>query len=184
MDRVLRAYAHTAWTSADPLHGLDENVRRAILLMPSTFRERWKLAPWTDRHQRRMAVVDIIAERRLLYELTEQRLTNQQPTPTNAQAPAAATVHDQTASPYYRYRLAQHRHALDAMHTERSEQDLSDYANIPAARADRSRLDAKRKELLLIEIERSKLDVKELEILATDATQPRRDVSKRKERTL
>lgn len=171
MDRVLRAYSHTAWTPADPLQGLDDEVRRAILLMPSTFRERWKLAPWTDRQQRRMAVADIIAERRLLYELSQQRLSKPQPNAAPAQPAGLPTSgHKLPVSPYYQYRLAQHRQAMEVIRTERVDQDVFDLANIPAARAERVRLDARRRALLLLDVERAKLDMKEMQILAGDHT--------------
>ncbi len=163
MDRVLRAYAHNAWTAADPLAGLDPYLRRAILLMPSTFRERWKLAPWTNRHQRRLAIADIIAERRLLYELTCQEKAPPAPTvqsSTQTIAPAAAT------SPYYQYRLAQHSTALDSVVAQRRQQDLHDFEHIPEARLDHERRAERREALLALAIDRAKLDLRELEIMA------------------
>lgn len=124
MDAIQRAYAHTAWTSLDPLKGLDLETKRALLLMPSTFRERLKLAPWVDRDQRRVVVADILRERRLAFELTEgvdtrTRTQNKEP-------------HE--LGPYYEMRL--HRLAQD-----RRAQDLDDW------RADaRARLDYQRRE--------------------------------------
>lgn len=165
MDRVLRTYAHTAWTPADPLAGLDADVRRAVLLMPSTFRERWKLAPWTSRHQRQFAIIDIVAERRLLYELTHQKLTTAAPQPPTPSTPPAAPS-DEATSPYYRYRMALHRQAVDTMQRNRAEQDRRDIERLPEARADRERRqEARRNALLALDIERARLDLKELVIL-------------------
>lgn len=163
MDRVLRAYAHTAWTPTDPLAGLDNDMRRAILLMPSTFRERWKLAPWTDRHQRRMAIADIVAERRLLYELTHQKLT--MPAPEKIPAPAAPEYAASTSA-YYQYRLAQHHQVMDTLRSDRAVQDIGDIEKLPEARADYQRRETRRQALLMLNIERSKLDIKEFELLA------------------
>lgn len=163
MDRILRTYAHTAWTPADPLAGLDDNVRRAILLMPSTFRERWKLAPWTNRHQRRMAIVDIVAERRLLYELTYQNLAKSAP----EAAPPLVVAHTPApTSPYYRYRLDLHHQALESIRQDRTAQELRDFETKPEARADHERRRTHRQALLDISIERAKLDMKELDLLA------------------
>ena len=163
MDKVLRTYAHTAWTSADLLAGLDSEMRRAILLMPSTFRERWKLAPWTDRHQRRMAIADIVAERRLLYELTHRKI-EQVAAPSAPTPPQDAPV--EATSPYYRYRLSMHRQAVDAMRHDRAEQDLRDIERLPEARADLERREARRQALINLDIERARLDIEELKILA------------------
>lgn len=163
MDRVLRNYAHTAWTPADPLAGLEPDVRRAILLMPSTFRERWKLAPWTGEHQRRLAIADIVAERRLLYELTHQNMAAKAPPP----SPEQSSPSVEPTSPYYRYRLALRQQALGSVLDGRSEQDRLDVIRVPEARADHDRrLETRRQALLALEIERARLDVRELEILA------------------
>lgn len=191
MDRVLRAYAHTAWTPADPLAGLDEDVRRAILFMPSTFRERWKLAPWTDRHQRRLAIADIVAERRLLYELTQRKLA--------APAPGQAKVDDATISaspanrplsPFCQYRQKLHHEALQTIHKDRSDQDSRDLAALPEAKADRDQRDAQRRALLAVERERAKLDLLEFDVISGDRatmrrlTDPAPSQKKRRERSL
>lgn len=169
MDRVLRNYAHTAWTPADPLAGLEPDVRRAILLMPSTFRERWKLAPWTGEHQRRLAIADIVAERRLLYELTHQNVAAKAPSPTREEASPSV----EPSSPYYRYRLALRQQTLGSVLEGRSEQDRLDVIRVPEARADHDRrLETRRQALLAIEIERARLEVRELEILAGDDPVP------------
>ncbi|MCB1511772.1 MAG: hypothetical protein KDJ36_12795, partial [Hyphomicrobiaceae bacterium] len=119
MDRVLRNYAQTTWTPADPLAGLDPHARRAILLMPSTFRERWKLAPWTTREQRRLAIQNIVAERRLMYELTHRDLAaDLQQVTASTSAPAMV----EPDSLYYRYRLGLHQRTIDAMAQTRSSQ--------------------------------------------------------------
>lgn len=163
MDRVLRSYAHTAWTPSDPLAGIEPDVRRAILMMPSTFRERWKLAPWTNRHQRRLAIADIVAERRLLYELTSLALEQAAPQPTQLQPNANAAA---PLSPYYQYRMALHRETMAAMKGSRSEQDAADFARSPEARVDRDRRVARQQALMALDVERARLDVQELAILA------------------
>lgn len=189
MDRVQRTYAHTAWTPADPLAGLDPELRRAILLMPSTFRERWRLAPWTDRAQRRLAIGEIIAERRLLYELTTQTLTQKTAEPTKAAASPA--VEGGVASPYYRYRMNQHREIMAGVAETRQAQDRDDLANLPEARADQARRADIRRAFRDIAIERARLDIKEMRLLngetADDAPEPssaplQRRKTKRRER--
>jgi len=163
MDRVLRNYAaQTAWTPADPLAGLDPNVRRAILLMPSTFRERWKLAPWTSQQQRRLAIQHIVAERRLMYDLTHQEVNDRNPDSGPSPAvPASAEI----TSPYYQHRLALHRQTVDTMARVRTSQDRHDFETLAEAQADLERRRARRQALLDIEFERERLDLLELEIL-------------------
>ena len=161
MDRVLRNYAQTAWTPADPLVGLDPHARRAILLMPSTFRERWKLAPWTTREQRRLAVQNIVAERRLMYELTHRDLAAE----VQQVAPSAlAPPPTEPDSPYYRYRLGLHQRTVDAMAQTRSSQDKHDFATLAEAKVDLEYRRARRMALLDIEFERERLDLLEAEI--------------------
>ncbi|MGE0290076.1 MAG: hypothetical protein AB7P16_27645 [Bradyrhizobium sp.] len=169
MDRVRRHYAHSAWTPADPLAGLEPDVRRAILLMPSTFRERWRLAPWTSRDERRLAVAEIMAERKLLYELTSSGLERTQPGPAPPAPSAAAPV--AVTSPYYRYRMRLHQETLAAMHDGRRLQDRDDLEKMPEARQDHERRQATRKALRDIELERARLDIKELQILDGDVPQ-------------
>lgn len=180
MDRVLQTYAHSAWTPADPLHGIDPEVRRAILLMPSTFRERWKLAPWTGRHQRQLAIRDIVAERRLLYELTHRSLAKDA---ADAASTPATGIAEPTvpASPYYRYRLA-----LSEMRDQRAIQDRADIERLPEARQDYERRSARHQALLRIGAERARLDARELDILSghvtTASTEIRATTAKKKRR--
>ena len=166
MDRVRRHYAHSAWTPADPLAGLEPDVRRAILLMPSTFRERWRLAPWTSRDQRRLAIADIMAERKLLYELTSNGLERAQSSPAPPAPSEAAPV--SVTSPYYRYRMKLHQETLAAMHEGRQLQDRDDLERLPEARLELARRQATRKALRAIERERARLDLKEQQILDGD----------------
>jgi len=163
MDRVLREYAHTAWTPADPLHGLDHRQRRAILLMPSTFRERFRLAPWIGRDDRLVVIRVIIAERRLMYDL----FLNPQPDkPQYERAePAPEKRHALPAeppSPFWQYRLDAHHAALSQMADRRHIQDRSDRNTNPDAKKDAER----RAALHAIAIERAKLDLRELELIA------------------
>lgn len=161
MDRVLRNYAQTAWTPLDPLHGLDPNLRRALLLMPSTFRERWQLRPWKGLDQRREAVRTILAERRLMFDLFANAPppapTNQHPLrdrPSETQAPVEAS---QRVSPYYEYRLA-------LMHAERDQQDKHDIETNTDAQADYRQRLALRQRFHEIQLERVRMEREELEL--------------------
>ncbi len=187
MDRVLREYSHTAWTQADPLAGLDPMQRRAILLMPSTFRERFRLAPWVGRDNRLLIIRDIVAERRLMYDLflrqtPDLEATSSRPTPnpeasSNSKDPQpapSASVPDGPArspteplSPYWQYRLDSHRAAIQSMAETRGAQDHDDIRTNPEARKDAERRAAA---LHAIAVERAKLDLRELEILAPKVT--------------
>lgn len=159
-----RQYAHTAWTPSDPLADLEPHVRAAILLRRPTWRERIKLRPWIDPMRRRMAMFDIIAERRLMYDLAHQDLRQRQPTPEPIAPPAGATI--EPTSPYYRYRLGLHNQTLAAMDAQRAAQDKLDLANDPETKAEHTRRSQLRQKLLGIEIERAKLNLKELQIMA------------------
>lgn len=161
MDRVLRAYAQTAWTALDPLQGLEPEVRRAILLMPSTFRERLKVAPWTGRDQRRAAVAQILAERRLMFELFNL-------TPEKALEKAlepAPMMAGQGASPYYQYRL--HK-----MAETRAAETALDLATDPAARADADRREEVRRRYQVIQFERARLDAEEAQLFTSPDRTP------------
>ncbi|MFM9938693.1 MAG: hypothetical protein ACKVP7_04260 [Hyphomicrobiaceae bacterium] len=167
MNPILRSYAHTAWTPLDPLQGLDVQQKRAILLMPSTFRERLRLAPWTNRDQRRVAVGEILAERRLMYDLMAKEAERGQPSPVSAvSVPTMAA--DGAVGPYYQYRLGLHRQALSAMQTVRHDQDHVDRAHNPEAERDYLRRAELRQRLLKIEQERARLDIREARVLAGD----------------
>lgn len=161
MDRVLRAYAQTAWTALDPLKGLDPEVRRAILLMPSTFRERVKVAPWTSRDQRRAAIANILAERRLMFELFNPSI--EKPTLVSAPPNSPAILHreGEGASLYYQRRIAK-------MAEERRSEEASDLLNDPAARADADRRTEIRSRYQAIQIERARLDAEEAHLLTPD----------------
>ena len=163
MDKVLRNYAHSAWTPADPLDGFDPETRRAILLMPSTFRERWRLAPWTTRHQRRAAIAEIIAERRLMYELTHKKLASDRH---HTKSPAPKAVDVKSLSPYYQYRLSDSPDAIATMRSERSLRDQLDRDRLPQAQHDYERRRARRQALIDIDLERTKLDARELHLLS------------------
>ncbi len=167
MDPILRSYAHTAWTPLDPLRGLDLQQKRAILLMPSTFRERLRVAPWTNRDQRRLAIGEILAERRLLYELTAQELEKAQPVPMVAVS-APAAVSNEPLGAYYQYRLGLHREALGAMQAARQEQEVSDRSRNPDAARDFARRAELQHRLAQIEQERTRLDVREWRLLGGD----------------
>lgn len=165
MDAVLRAYAHTAWTSADPLQGMEPDQRLAILLMPSTFRERLRMAPWTGRLQRRQAMAEILAERRLMLELTTKQLERDKPAPVKAADAPAVGQGSGTVGPYYQYRLALHQQALDSVHATRRDQDLLDLEKSPEAAQDALRRAAVQRQLSEIVQERARLDLKELRLL-------------------
>ncbi|WP_072387067.1 hypothetical protein [Hyphomicrobium sp. CS1BSMeth3] len=158
MDRVQRHYAHTALRGTDPLQGLPLDVRRAILTMPPTIRERLRLAPWRTAETRRQALGDIIAERRLAYDLARDTL----PTPEPAM-PAPEQL-----SPYYQHRMAMahlgHQRASDDhdyLDGVRSAEYRQQLAAIPYAK-DKDTHAA----LLKIQIERARLDLAELELHA------------------
>lgn len=178
MDRVLRTYAQSAWTPADPMAGLDPEVRRCILLMPSTFRERWKVAPWTSRHYRRMAIAEIIAERRLQYELTHQTLVK---VPDLSQGQPAAQAR-KPLSPFWQDRLRMHQAVGQELRFARLSQDVADAETIPEFQADPVRVQSLRNALKFIELERARLDVKELELMtgSTPAVGPPTSVPARK----
>lgn len=179
MDRLQRHYAHTAWTPADPLAGLAAHQRRAILLMPSTFAERLRMAPWRTYEKRRAAMLDIIAERRLLYDLMyDHQQTVVAPQSAGAilpDAPARTLAHASSAgdlSPYYAYRMQLHRHAVEAMAERRIADDLHDLAINPAAQADLALRKQRRSALLDIEMQRRRLDLKEMEVLSGQHDRP------------
>jgi hypothetical protein len=175
----LRSYSHTAWTPADPLQGLGPHERRAILLMPSTFGERLRLAPWRSYAKKRETMLRIVAERRLLYDLMQQRVQQAQPPPAADEALApgdrvlaewqAKTIN---ASPpaamdaLAAYRMALQREAITALLDQRRQETLSDLAQNPAARAEQGIRDKRLKALQQIELQRARLHVKELEINA------------------
>jgi len=169
MNRFHRIYAHSAWTPADPLAGLDPNERRAILLMPSTFFERLRMFPWRTYDKKREAMLDIIAERRLVYDLMQHRM-HAAPPPmppllpqdhSHPYLPASGQL-----SPYYADRLARHHQAIAEMTAQRQAEDREALLHNPAARADREMRDARRKAMLELHIERARLDIKELDIHA------------------
>lgn len=173
-DRVLRTYAHTAWTHADPLAGLPKEVREAILLMPSTWRERLKVGLWTNKLQRRMAIAEIIAERRLAYELATGSQTQVQPA-TREASPATPVLRVDPGvvdSPYYRYRLQ--RDAIAAVKDDRRAQDAADRASDPRAQADFEQREARRRALADVDYERARLDLRELAILSGREAAPER----------
>lgn len=168
MDRLQRHYAHTAWTPADPLAGLDPRQRRSILLMPSTFHERLRMAPWRTYEKRRTAMLDIIAERRLMYDLMYARQHAQpefqESRPLSSGVGPSSQPTLKPLSPYYAYRKDVHHHAIRDMADRRTAEDLHELATNPAAQADQAQRDMRRKALLEIEIERRRLDLKELSI--------------------
>lgn len=161
MDRVQRTYAHTALTATDPLADLDPQVKRAILLMPPTFRERLKLAPWRSRQHRQMIIFDIIAERRLAYELTHGELLKSRSNEHQRVDAAAPSQGEAPLSPYYQHRLALHADTMAHLYGLRRDQNEQDLKTNPEARQDASR----RRALLELQIERTRLDLKEMHIL-------------------
>jgi hypothetical protein len=179
MDPILRSYAHTAWTPLDPLQGLDPAERRAILLMPSTFRERLRLAPWTGPLQRRQAMTEILAERRLMLDLTTREVERQSPV---VAAPVVAGQGGAPVGAYYQYRLGLHRQALETVHATRRDQDAFDLENSPQAAREALRRAARRRQLAEIIQERARLDLQELRILdgREDAEPPASRVGVRK----
>lgn len=171
MDMIQRAYAHSAWTAADPLKGLDAEQKRAILMMGSTFRERWKLRPWKDTYARQMAMKDIIAERRLAYELAYGKLSEYYE-PAMEETPTSVPEEPQK-SEYYKYRLEQHHEAMKALADERSATDQRDLESNPLARADQASRQERLAEFLAIELQQARKRVSTLEALAED--RPSRD---------
>ena len=160
MDAVKRAYAYTAWTQADPLKDLDAEERLAILLMRPTWRERLLMRPWKTRYEKHHAMLDILAERRLAYQLTTQRLAMKL-------APVPAPGHKAEPpplSPYYKHRLALQHHAITELRTARSAEDKAELATNPDARIDRDRRAEIRNRLKALEIERARLHLQELEL--------------------
>jgi hypothetical protein len=158
MDAVQRAYAHTAWTPLDPLKGLNNEVKRALLLMPTTFRERFKLAPWTTRDQRRTAMVQILAERRLMLELATEP-ASQQPEMT-VLAPSSAPGILPAETPLNAF----YRHRLEAMADTRLRQDSYDTATTPAGADDAARRESLRTRYRAIQMERTRLDREESDL--------------------
>lgn len=167
MDAFHRAYAHTAWTPADPLTGLEPHERRAILLMPSTFHERLRMAPWRNQDQRRAAMFDIIAERRLAYDLYVKQYQDQHPAPQANSLPLAPVVHPTAPpSPYYQYRLGMHADAIHLMANRRLAEDLHERRTNPAAQAEYEIRLERRRALLDLEMDRVELDIREQAILS------------------
>ena len=160
MDTVQRAYAHTAWTQADPLAGLAPEERLSILLLRPTIRERFKLRFWKSREEKRQAMLDILAERRLAYHLTSQQLVLRLPALPEARSePAPAPL-----SPYYQHRRDLHRQSLLALGDARRADDRIELATNPAARAEDERRAEIRTRLRALEIEQARLRLEELQM--------------------
>jgi len=179
MQPFLRTYSHTAWTPADPLQGLAAHERRAILLMPSTFGERLRMAPWRSYAKKRETMLRIVAERRLLYDLTQERmqhgpskpaayeqLSPGEPLLAEWQPKARQGFQPGAMDALAAYRMALQREAITALLDQRRQETLSDLAHNPTARAEQRIRDKRLKALQQIELQRARLHVKELEINA------------------
>ncbi|MGD9803425.1 MAG: hypothetical protein AB7E81_17810 [Hyphomicrobiaceae bacterium] len=188
MHPFLRSYAHTAWTPADPLQGLAAHERRAILLMPSTFGERLRMAPWRSYAKKRETMLRIVAERRLLYDLMQERMQQAKPSPAademltpgdrvlaEWQARAMQVSPSAAMDAVAAYRMALQRDAIAALMDQRRQETLTDLARNPAARAERGIRDKRLQALQQIELQRARLHVKALEINAGLHDEPERE---------
>jgi hypothetical protein len=191
MDKVQRHFARSTLYGQNPFEGLNPEERLNLIRMPSTFRERWRLSRlWTDRRSREAVIADIMAERRLLYEMTSKATLQRSacaPTSNSASAGAhiGAELHlrhgaDSTAlkslSPYYKYRQDLQFQAFNDIVRLRAEQDATDLRTIPEAKVDHEQRLARRKAFLDIQVERAKLELREAELMASVESGPVPDI--------
>ena len=143
LDRIQRVYAQHAWTSDDPLKNLQPAERLAILTMAPTWSERFRILRLRNEpHRQRSAMIDVLCERRLQYDLATS-FALQQPIEQRTLPPMAPAL-----SPYYQHRMDLLKDTTTTMLTARKLESERTLAHSPDAQNQKDRMEEIRKHLV------------------------------------